>query len=55
MGEDVLKAIGQLEGIHVSETILYMRVDNQFGQTKNLSRKVESISKSNEMLKRYEI
>ena len=33
--ENILQAIGQLERVHIVQTILNMRVDDQFGQIFN--------------------
>jgi hypothetical protein len=46
VGEDILNGIGELEGIHVSETILNMSVDDKFSQTKNFSTQVEGVSET---------
>ena len=46
MGEDILNCIGELEGVDVSETILNVGIDNEFGQAKNFSTQVERVSKT---------
>ena len=35
MGKHVLEPIGQLESVHIVQTILDMRIHNKFGQPKN--------------------
>ncbi len=35
MGEDVLQSVRQLEGVHVVQTILNVRVHDQLGQAKD--------------------
>lgn len=46
MCENVLQGIGQLERIYITETELDMRIDDEFGQTKNLSTQMECISEA---------
>jgi hypothetical protein len=44
--EDVLKSIGQLEGINIAEAELDIRVHNQLRETKNFTAKMEGVSES---------
>lgn len=46
VSKSVLQTISKLESIHIAQSVLHMRVHNQFGQTKNLSAKMEGIAKS---------
>lgn len=46
MSEDVLKGIGKLERIDVSEAKLNVRVHDQFGKTQNFTTKMECVSES---------
>lgn len=46
VGKCVLQTIGKLEGINVAKTILNMRVNNKFGESKYLSTKMEGIAKT---------
>ena len=46
MGEDVLDSIGELESVDISETVLDVCINDEFGQAKNFSAQVESISKA---------
>ena len=46
VGENVLKAISQLEGIDVVETVLDVGVDDQLRQTQNFTAEMESISET---------
>ena len=42
----VLEAIGQLERVHIVQSVLDMTIHNQFRQTKNFTAKMESITES---------
>ena len=44
MREDVLKAVGELEGVYVSETVLDVRVYHQFGESEDFSAKMEGVT-----------
>jgi len=46
VGKHVLQTICKLEGIHVTKSELNMRVDNELGQSKNFSTKMEGVSES---------
>jgi hypothetical protein len=46
MGNSILEAISQLEGVNIIEPVLHMAVHNQFGHTQNFSTQMERISKS---------
>jgi len=45
VGEHVLEAVGELEGVHVVQTVLHVRVDDQLRQTKDFSAKMERCDK----------
>ena len=45
MSHSVLKTVSQLEGIHIVEPVLHVGVNNQLGQTQNLTTQVKGISK----------
>jgi hypothetical protein len=42
MREDVLKSIGQLEGVHLTQTVLYVGVNHQLGETQDLATQLQS-------------
>ena len=46
MREDVLKRVGELEGVHVTETELHMGVDDKLRQAENLATQVEGVSET---------
>lgn len=46
MSECVLQAINKLEGIHIAQPVLHMRVHHQLCQTQDFMTEMESISKS---------
>ena len=46
MRENVMQSISQLEGIHISQSILNMRINNQFNKSQYFTTQVESITKS---------
>ena len=46
MSEDILKGIRKWEGIHISESELDMRIDDELGQTQNFTAQVEGIPKT---------
>ena len=45
MSENILQSIGQLEGIHIIQTVLNMRIHNQFRQSQNFPAQMKSITK----------
>ena len=46
VGKDILNGIGELERIDISETVLNVSVNDEFGQPKNFSTQVESVSET---------
>ena len=46
MSKHVLQTISQLEGIHIVQAVLHVRIHNQFGQPQNLPAQMESVAKS---------
>ena len=46
MREDVLKRIGELEGVDVAQTELHVCVDHELRQAKNLATQVEGVSEA---------
>lgn len=42
MSENVLQTIGQLESINVVQSVLHVRIDDQFGQAQDFTTQVES-------------
>jgi hypothetical protein len=46
VSKDVLKCVGELEGIHITKTELNMGVDNQFGEPKDFTTQMEGISET---------
>ena len=46
VGEGELQSIGELEGVDVSESVLNVRVDDELGETENLSTEMEGVSES---------
>ena len=46
MTEDILKGVGQLEGVNIAESELDVRIDNELRQTQNLSTQVEGVSEA---------
>ena len=46
MGEGVLQAICQLEGVHVPQPELHIRVHHQLGQPQNLSAEMEGVAEA---------
>lgn len=42
VSENILQTVGQLEGVHVVQTILNVRIDDQFGETQNFTAQMES-------------
>jgi len=46
VSESELKTIGELESVDVSESILNVRVDDEFRESKDFSTQVESVSES---------
>jgi hypothetical protein len=46
MCKDVLKGIGQLEGINIAETELNIGVHNQLRKTKDFTAEMEGVSES---------
>lgn len=53
MSENILQAVGQLEGVHIVQAVLNVRIDNQFCQTQNLTAQMESWKKANTNTFRY--
>ena len=46
VGEDVLKGIGKLESVNITQTILDMCIDHKLGETQDFTTKMESVSKT---------
>lgn len=42
MGEDILQAVGQLEGVHVVQSVLHVGVDDELGQPQDFTTQMES-------------
>ena len=45
MSKDILKSIGELEGIDVDETVLDVCVDDELGEAQDLAAQVEGVSR----------
>jgi len=45
VGKDVLQAISQLEGVHVAEAVLDMRVNDQLCQAKDFTTELKGKKK----------
>ena len=43
MGEDVLQTVRQLEGVHIAQSILDHRIDDQLREPQDLARQVERL------------
>ena len=43
MSKHILQTISQLEGVHITQSVLHMTVNHQLRQTQNLTTQVESI------------
>ena len=46
VSEDVLKPVGQLESVDVVQSILYVRVDDEFRQTQDLTAQMERVTET---------
>mmetsp|Transcript_21407 Transcript_21407/g.67173 ORF Transcript_21407/g.67173 Transcript_21407/m.67173 type:complete len:241 (+) Transcript_21407:4296-5018(+) len=46
VGEDVLEAVGKLEGVDVAEAVLDDGVDDELGEAEDLSNKVEGVAEA---------
>jgi hypothetical protein len=46
VGKHVLQSIGELESVYITKSELNMRVDNELGQSKNLSTEMEGVSET---------
>ena len=46
MGEDILNGVGELKGVDITETELYVGVDDQLRQTKDFTAQVEGVSET---------
>ena len=46
MSKHVLQTISQLEGIHIVQAVLHVRIHNQFGQPQNLTAQMEGVTES---------
>ena len=46
MGKNVLKAVGELKGVDVTESVLDVGVDNQFREAEDFATQVEGVSKT---------
>lgn len=46
MSENILQTIGQLKCVHVVQTILNVRIDDQFCQTQDFTTQMESCEKN---------
>jgi len=46
VSKNVLETISELEGINVTETVLNMGVDDELGETENLTTKMEGVTKA---------
>ena len=42
----VLQPVGQLEGVHVAQTVLHVTVHHQLGETQDLTTQVESVAET---------
>lgn len=46
VSEDVLQAVGELEGVDVVQAILHVRVDDEFGESQDLAAQVEGVAET---------
>ena len=46
MGENIPKTISELKAVHITKSVLDIRIYHQLGQTENLTTQMESIPKS---------
>lgn len=46
MREDIVKTISELESLNIAQSILYVRINDEFCHTKDLTAKMERITKA---------